>query len=225
MCASWMQSKLICAAFEMVPNKSPPATFIKVGEFLAIPILIAAVVVPVAIICIKSKRKRDAIKAQFDFLNDMYELQVSKDKIEPTDIEWFEVNKLRILVQIDSERADYVYNELHPDLVGVFGDNYRQKFDITKQPKQAPLDCMRWAIDLLLAHKGKSARELFEIGEGDVAKWNLAVCRKIEGYLTKAHPEELDNLKFYTTSKYSTEPIENTNICLGIHSKNGNKIW
>lgn len=211
-------------AVNMVPNKSPPS-FIVIGEILAIPVLIAAVAAPIAIICVRERNKRNEIKAQFCFLNDMHKLQQSKDKIEPSESEWFEMNQLRILVQIDHDRAEYVYNELDSDLVGVFGSNYRQTFDVTKQPKEAPLDCMRWAIDLMLAHRGKAARTVYEIGNGDVAKWNLELCKVIEGYMLKSHPEESDNFRFYTMGTANSETIENTNVCMGIHSKNGNKIW
>jgi len=102
-----------------------------------------------------------------------------------------------------SSMRDWVYNELHDDLVDVFGENYKEIFFLPSRTKEyrTASNCGFWAVCLLLAHKGYvdggSYILGYPIGGSKERDWNIAICKKIEWYLVKQFPEEGDNVRFF----------------------------
>lgn len=94
-------------------------------------------------------------------------------------------------------RVDGLYNELHDDLVVIFGDDYKKLFPLpgirVKDVFNAPSNNNMWAAHLLLAHKGlvKNGVNIWgwDIGGIDDVEMNIAMLHRIEYHIKKQHPE------------------------------------
>lgn len=103
--------------------------------------------------------------------------------------------------------VDSLYEELSDDLTIIFGDDYKNKFQLPGVPASKrgfddPSCHALWAIRLLLARRGKITRHTgiiygFEVGGDPEYEWQIAFLKRIEYHLMKNHPEEGDNVKIY----------------------------
>ena len=95
----------------------------------------------------------------------------------------------------DKHQLSAIYEELEPDLIEVFGENYREKFEI--QPSVVEGDFINnpifygnyWAKMLLLSKKGKypCSREI-KLGRGEMAYTNLKLCQIIQRNIREYDP-------------------------------------
>lgn len=94
--------------------------------------------------------------------------------------------------------ADEIYDELHDDLVFIFGDvDLRRKFYIPNKIRFGELGGVRsntyWAFQLLLAHQGKISSVSyscgFPLGGIDDTQERIKLCQRIEYNLQKHHSD------------------------------------
>lgn len=191
-------------------------------------IIIFAVIVIPSIISLLYKWlciKRD-IRANAVLVNDLAKKHRFANKISATkeDIERYGLQNKVKLSQKESER---VYSRLHGDLVKVFGDDYKNVFDLTKDYKKSfhePNDCIHWANRLLLSKEGKvlpldcSAYVGFNIGY-ETCEWNMQLCKIIETHLIDVHPDERDNIKMVLRKTYVNGDKFSGNMTFGIFNR------
>lgn len=118
---------------------------------------------------------------------------------------------------LDKAGAEEVYQELHKDLVSVFGDDYRSKFILPMYTENWYMASNHscWAWRLLLARRGYIDKMTYHTGisiggETDY-DWQIKFCKLIERYLMDKHPEEGENVQFAVKPKpdISYSPIKN----------------
>lgn len=102
---------------------------------------------------------------------------------------------------LSNEEREYIYKQLTPELVTVFGDNYREKFDLSKTYRSAryePQDCLYWAERLFYAKRGLIIDNgIIRVGDDDVLVWNLKMLKIMETHLSKAYPSAGKNTLYY----------------------------
>lgn len=108
---------------------------------------------------------------------------------------------------LDETGAEEVYEELHDDLVSIFGEDYREKFIL---PMYTDTWCMEsnhacWAWRLLLARRGYIDKMTYftgiSIGGEKNYDWQIKFCKLIEKYLKEKHPEEGINVQMAVKPK------------------------
>lgn len=97
---------------------------------------------------------------------------------------------------LNERGAEEVYEELHDDLISIFGEDYRKKFFLPMHTEQWYMESNHacWAWRLLLARRGYIDKMTYftgiSIGGEKNYDWQIKFCKLIEKYLTEKHPEE-----------------------------------
>ena len=115
----------------------------------------------------------------------------------------------------DKYQLSAIYEELEPDLIEVFGENYREKFEIW--PSVVKGDFIDkptvygnyWAKMLLLSKKGKyPCSRKIELGRGEMAYTNLKLCQIIQRNIREYDPTfQLCRRSDVTTRHYPVDSV------------------
>lgn len=148
--------------------------------------------------------------------------------------------------KLSDDKADHIYNRIEPDLIKVFGDDYKSYFDLSKNYSRIrfkPQDCLYWAERLIYAKEGLIVDGgLVRVGEDDTLEWNIKMLKVIEAHLVNAHPDAGNDVRYYHAAHMLpiTDPVTGkkrrrrqvNKICtnglfvLGArHVKSARRIW
>lgn len=149
------------------------------------------------------------VAANDQFWEDMREYVRKQELLEGKDyIPQSEVYERVRKAITDEDEERRIYEELHDDLVAVFGENYKELFPLNKRKVASPhFPCPAnndyWTRLLLLSHKGYTSSLLNGIGIGgiDDVDRSLAFCKRIEMHLMEHHPELGDDCRLYLERK------------------------
>lgn len=214
-----------------------------VNTFLAIVIIIAAIVLPCVKIVVDSKKDMRNFQKRLDddvedFRGQQFLKSISADMKERRRL------GLCTTPRISEDMQKRVYNQIGSDLTKVFGDDYKERFDLSKNygnVRFKPQDCLYWAERLIYAKQGLIIDNgIVRVGEDDVLEWNLKMLKEIETHLSRAHPDAGNDVLYFHAARLIDvkDPVTGkkrkqiNKICanelfmLGAHNvKTGRRVW
>lgn len=130
---------------------------------------------------------------------------------------WNEIERSVHPINLTSSRIEEIYEELHEDLIEIFGQDYREKFKlpgitVRDDSYYSPANNNYWAALLLAAHQGYvyTFMDISGIKIGGLAQKDMAIgmCKRIEYHIKKHHPDAGDDYNLYLEWTGITPPFE-----------------